>query len=162
MADLLAGQQAPDDVNAFDEALVTNFLARPHFSGDPLVRCLARSERRPEPARKHLRKGRDGLGDDRRVVALPRRIDDAERNIRRRQGGTEERPGEARLALAFAPRAEVVRGHAGGEAGLLSLLDVLKSWAGLICSCEQWKPMTVMANGIPVLGAAYVKNLAAR
>ena len=31
------------------------------------------------------------------------------------------------------------------------------SWAGLICSCEQWKPMTVMAHGIPVLYGAYVR-----
>ena len=126
VADLLAGQQSPDDVNAFDEALIANLLARPDSSGHPLVRCLARSECRPESTRKHLRKRRDGLGDDRRVVALPGGIDNAERNIRRRKRGAKEGPGEARFALTLAPRAEVVRGHACGEAGLFSLLDVLQ------------------------------------
>ena len=125
MADLLAGEQPPDDVDAFDEALVANLLARPDFSGDPFVGRLARSERRPEPAREHLRERRDGLRDDRRVVALPGRVDDAERKVRRGQRRAEEGPGEAGLALPLAPRAEVVGGHAGGEAGLLSLLDVL-------------------------------------
>ena len=90
VAHLLTRQQAPDDVNAFDEALVANLLARPHFSGYPLVRCFTGSERRPESTRKHLRKSRDRLGDDRRVVALPGCIDHAERNAGRGQRGAEK------------------------------------------------------------------------
>ena len=126
VAHLLSFEQSPDDVDAFDEALVANFLARPDFSGDPFVGCFARSERRPEPARKHLREGGDGLRDDCRVVALPGRVDDPERKVRGGQRRAEERPGEARLALSLAPRTEVVGGHAGREAGLLSLLDILE------------------------------------
>ena len=126
VTDLLAGQQPSDDVDAFDEALVANLLARPHFSGDPLVGRLTRPERCPEPTREHLRQRRDGLRDDRRVVALTWRVDDPERNVRRRQRSAEEGPGEAGLALAFTPWAEVVRGHACGEASLFGLLDVLQ------------------------------------
>ena len=124
MADLLARQQAADDVDALDEALVAHLLARPRLAGDPLVGGLARSERRPEPTREHLRERRDGLGDDRGVVALPGGVDDAERQAGGGQRGAEEGPREAGLPLPRAPRAEVVRGHGGGEAGLLGLLDV--------------------------------------
>ena len=124
VADLLAGEQASDDVDALDEALVAHLLARPHLAGDPLVGGLARSERRPEATREHLRERRDGLGDDRGVVALPGGVDDAERQAGRGQRGAEEGPGEAGLSLPLAPRAEVVRGHGGGEAGLLGVLDV--------------------------------------
>ena len=109
VADLLTRKKAPDDVDAFDEALVANFLARPHFSGYPLVRCFTRAEGRPEPTRKHLPKSRDRLGDDRRVVALPWCIDHTERKTGRGQRGAEKRPREAGFTLAFAPRAEVIR-----------------------------------------------------
>src|SRR6185312_4059843 len=118
VADLLAGQQPPDHVDAFGEALIANLLARPDFSGNAFVGRLTRPERCPEPTREHLRKRRDGLRDDRRVVALTWRVDDPERNVRRRQRSAEEGPGEAGLALAFTPWAEVVRGHACGEASL--------------------------------------------
>ena len=124
MTDLLALEQAANDVYALDESLVAQLLARPHLAGDPLVGGLARSERRPEATREHLRERCDGLGDDCGVVALPRCVDDAEGQTGRGQRGSEEGPGEAGLSLPLAPRAEVVRGHAGGEAGLLGLLDV--------------------------------------
>src|SRR5690606_35880413 len=58
-------------------------------------------------------------GDDGRMIALPRRVDDAERQRRRLHGGAQPRPGEARLALARAPRCEMVGAHGGAEAGLL-------------------------------------------
>ena len=122
--DLLPCQQPSNDVDAFDEALVPHVLARPRLAVHPLVGSLARSERRPEPSGKHLSEGCDGLGDDRRMVALTWRVDDAERQLRSGQRCPEERPGEARFALPLAPRAEVVRGHRCGEAGLLGPLNV--------------------------------------
>jgi len=112
--------------HTFDEALVPHVFSRPRLTVHPLVGSLARSERRPEPAGKHLSERCDGLRDDRRVVALTWRVDDPERNVRRRQRSAEEGPGEAGLALAFTPWAEVVRGHACGEACLFGLLDVLQ------------------------------------
>ena len=124
MTDLLARKQASDDVDALDESLVAQLLARPHLAGDPLVGGLAGSERRPEATGEHLRERRDGLGDDRGVVALPGCVDDAEGQRGRGQRGAEEGPGEAGLALPRAPRAEVVGRHGGGEAGLLGVLDV--------------------------------------
>ena len=95
-------------------------------------------ERDPQPPREHLAQRRGGLGDDRRVVALSRRVDDAERQRRRRQRRAEERPGEPGLALALAPGREVVRGHAAVEAGLPRRAGRRGSRRlGGICSCEQ-------------------------
>ena len=75
-------------------------------------------------SREHLAQRRRRLRDDRRVVALPGRVDDAERQRgrapARRRGRTRRsrtRPG------AHAPRREVVGGHAGVEAGLLGVPD---------------------------------------
>ena len=56
------------------QAGVADVLARPDVAGDVLVGRLAGAERRPEAARVHRRQRRHGLRDDRRVVALPRRV----------------------------------------------------------------------------------------
>ena len=92
--------------------------------GSPVMCSLenfARAERDPEPPREHLRERRGGLGDDRRVVALPGRVDDAERQRGRLQRRPQPRPREARLALALAPGREVVGGHGPLEPGRLRL-----------------------------------------
>ena len=110
--------------------------ARPCAASASPVMCslLAspRAQRRPEPARVHRAEGGDRLGDDRRVVALARRVDDAERQRRGLQRRAEPRPGERRVALAGAPRREVVRRHRGVEAGRLGLLDARRAarWDG--------------------------------
>ena len=93
------------------QAGVAHRLVRPASTGDVLVRRLARAEGDPQPAGVHLQQRRHGLGDDRRVVALAGRGDDAERQVRRRQRGSQPRPGEPGVALTAAPRSEVVRRH---------------------------------------------------
>jgi hypothetical protein len=130
VADLLAAQQPPDDVDALDEAVVAHVLAWPFVAGDSLVGRFARAERRPEPAGKHLRECRDRLGDDRRVIALARRVDHPERQLRGGQRGAEERPCETGFALALTPWAEVVGRHACGEPRLLGVLDVAEQLRG--------------------------------
>ena len=75
-------EQAADDVDRLHEPRVALLLRRPRIAGDVLVDRLAAAERRPEPLRVHLREGRDLLRGDRRVVALSRRGDDAEREVR--------------------------------------------------------------------------------
>ena len=57
VADLLAGEQAPDDVDALVEPLVAQLLAGPAVAGDVLVARLAAAERHPEPTLEHLRRG---------------------------------------------------------------------------------------------------------
>jgi len=79
VADLFAGQQCPDHLDAFPEPGVADVLAGPGRTGDVLVGRLTGAERHPEPTLEHGAQGGDGLGDDRRVVALAGRIDDAER-----------------------------------------------------------------------------------
>ena len=106
-------------------------LARPAGAGDVLVAGLAGAQRRPEPAGIHRAQGADGLGDDRRVVALAGRVDDAERQRGGLQRGAEPRPGEPGVALPLAPRREVVRGHRGVEAGLLGALHRGQQGAGM-------------------------------
>jgi hypothetical protein len=70
----------------------------------------------------HRAEGGCCLGDDRRVVALTGRVDDAERQARGLQRRAQPGPGEGRLALPLAPRREVVRAHGCGEADLLGQL----------------------------------------
>ena len=124
VVDLLAGEQPADDVDALAQPLVADLLAGPLGAGDALVGRLTGAQGRPEPPGEHARQGRDPLGHDRGVVALPRGVDDAERQPGRRQGGAEEGPGEPGLPLALRPRREVVRAHRRGEAGPLGVLDV--------------------------------------
>jgi hypothetical protein len=90
VTDLLALKQAANDLYALDEALVAQLLTRPDLAGDPLVGGLARSERRPEATGEHLRERRDGLGDDRGVVTLARRVDDTKRQAGGGQRGSEK------------------------------------------------------------------------
>ena len=93
VAHLFTREEAPDDVDAFDEALVALPCAA------TLLPLSARSMPRrsqccPDSSRKHLRKSCDRLGDDRRVVALSGRIDHSERKTGRGQRGAEKRPRE--------------------------------------------------------------------
>ena len=115
--DLLAREQRTHDVDALAQPGVARRLVRPALARDVLVGGLAGAERDPQPPREHLAHRRRRLGDDRRVVALAGRVHDAERQRGRRHRGAEPRPGEARLALALAPRREVVGGHAALEPG---------------------------------------------
>ena len=108
---------APDDVDALAQPGVADGLARPRLARDVLVGELARAERDLQPAREQLRERGGRLGDDRRVVALARGVHDAERHRGRLHRGAEPRPREARLALALAPRGEVVGGPRPLEAG---------------------------------------------
>ena len=85
VADLLALQQRPDHVDALAQPGRADVLAGPSVAGDVLVAGLAGAERGPEAARVHGRERPDGLGDDRRVVALPGCVDDPERQRRRLQ-----------------------------------------------------------------------------
>ena len=129
VADLLAGEQGAHHRDALGETLVADVLGGPTVAGDVLVGGLAGSEGHPEPAREHLGERRRGLGDDRRVVALAGRVDDAERQLGRRHRRAEPRPREARLALALTPRREVVRRHRGVEPRLLGELHTTQQLA---------------------------------
>ena len=80
-------------------------LGRPRVAGDVLVDRLTAAERGPEPVREHLGERRDRLRDDRRVVALAGRRDDAEREGCRGERGAEPAPGEARSDLGARSRA---------------------------------------------------------
>ena len=126
----LAGEQRAHDVHALAQARVPLGLRRPPVAGDVLVRCLAGSERDPEPAREQLAERGGRLRDDRRVVALARSVDDAEGQIGGLKRRAQERPREPGLALALAPRREVVRRHGGAKAGGLSLANVPEQAAG--------------------------------
>ena len=79
VGDLFAGEQGPHDLHALGQAGGAHRLVRPAITGDVLVRRFAGAEGDPQPAGVHLQQGRHGLGDDRRVVALAGRVDDAER-----------------------------------------------------------------------------------
>jgi hypothetical protein len=108
VGDLLAGEQGTHHVDALTQARVALGLRRPPAAGNVLVRRLPAPERDPQAIREHLGQRGRGLGDDGRVVTLARRVDHAERQPRRGHRGGKERPREARLALPFAPRREVV------------------------------------------------------
>jgi len=137
--------------------LVAHLLAWPRFAGDSLIGGLARTECRPEATRKHLRERCDGLADDRGVVALPGCVDHAERHVGGGQRGAEEGPREAGLTLPRAPRAEVVGRHAGGEAGLFGLLDIVEQLTRVDLLVRTVKTDDRHAEGIPVLlRGAYV------
>jgi hypothetical protein len=125
----LACEQGPHDVHALAQPCVPLGLRRPRLAGDVLVGRLAGAERDPQAPREQLAQRRRGLGDDRRVIALTRRVDDAERQLRRLKRRTEEGPGEAGFALTLAPRREVVGRHRGAKAGGLGLADVLQQAA---------------------------------
>ncbi len=124
VVDLLTGEEPADDVDALAKAVVAHLLARPLPSGDALVARLARPQGGPEATGEHARQGRDALGDDRGVVALPGGVDDPEGQVGGGERGPEEGPREPRLPLALRPRREVVRAHRRGEPGALGVLDV--------------------------------------
>ena len=121
--DLLAAEERAHDVHALAQARRAVLLRRPALAGDVLVGRLAGAQRDPQAFGEHLAQRRRGLGDDRRVIALPGRVDHPERQRGLGQRGAEEGPGEAGLALPHAPRREVIGRHAGGEAGLLRAPD---------------------------------------
>ena len=62
------------------------------------------------------------MGDDRRVVPLPRGVHHTEGERRALQRGAEPGPGEGGVALPLTPRREVIGAHRGGETGLFRLL----------------------------------------
>jgi hypothetical protein len=126
VGDLLPASIARMTCDALGQARVALGLGRPAGARDVLVGRLPRPEADPQAPGEHLGERRHGLGDDRRVVALARGVDDPERQRRGGQRRPEPRPGEAGLALALAPRGEVVRRHADLEARLLGEPDVLE------------------------------------
>ena len=81
VVDLLAGEQRAHDLHALAQARVALGLGRPALAGHVLVGRLARAQRDPQPPGEHLAERRDRLGDDRRVVALPGRVDHAEGQV---------------------------------------------------------------------------------
>ena len=103
--DLLAGEQRPHHVHALAQPRGPHVLRRPALARDVLVGGFAGPERDPQPLGEHLGQRRGRLGDDRGVVALSRRVDDAERQRGRGERGAEERPGEARTRPGARSRA---------------------------------------------------------
>jgi hypothetical protein len=108
VADLLAREQSAHHVDALAQPRVALVLGGPPVAGDVLVGGLAAAEGDPQATREHLGQRRGGLRDDRGVIALARRVDDAEGQAPGGQGRAQERPREARFALARAPGREVV------------------------------------------------------
>ena len=129
VVDHLAGEQRAHHVDALPQAGVARALVGPGVAGDVLVRELAGAERHPEPAREHLGQRGRRLGDHRRVVALPGRVDDAERQRGRLHAAPQPGPREAGLALPLAPGGEVVGAHRALEAGRLGLAHRLEQLA---------------------------------
>ena len=123
MVDDLACEQRSHDLDALDQPGGALGLRGPPRPGDVLVRGLPGAERDPQATGEHLAQRGSGLSDDRRVVALPRRVDHSERQLGGGQRSAEERPGEPRLALALAPGREVVGAHRRREAGPLGMGD---------------------------------------
>src|SRR5690606_15190370 len=111
-----------DHVQPFAQPGLAGGLGGPRRARDVLVDVLAAAERGPEPAGEELAEGRDRLRDDRRMRALPGRRDDAERQPRGGERGTEPTPGVPRVPLALAPGGEVVGAHGGVEADLFRAL----------------------------------------
>ena len=130
MADLLAGQQRADDVDALAQPGVAELLARPDVPGDVLVHRLAGAEGDPEPAGEHRAEGGDRLGDDHRVVPLAGGVDRAERQAGGGQRRAQPGPGEPGVALPGGPRLNMVRAHGGIESCLFRVLDVLEQLGG--------------------------------
>ena len=122
VVDDLAGQQRAHDVDALAQPRVADLLVRPRRAGDVLVGELAGAEGDRQPPGEQLGQRGRRLGDDRRVVALAGRVDDAERHRRRLHRRAQPRPCEARLALALAPGREVVGRPRAPEARVLGLL----------------------------------------
>jgi hypothetical protein len=106
--DLLAGEERAHDGDALGEASPSLVARRPGVAGDVLVERLARAQRRPQPGGEHDPERRDrlGEGEDRRVIALPRRAYGAKRHVGRLQSCAEPRPRETAFSLVFAPRRE--------------------------------------------------------
>src|SRR5215204_240132 len=109
--DRLSRPQFADDLDTFEQSCLTLLLRNPGVGGDVLVQQLSATERDPEAARKHLDKGGCRLGDDRRVISLSRRIDNAKRQRARLHRSAEPAPRESALSLSLTPRMKVVRAH---------------------------------------------------
>ena len=69
------------------------------------------------------------LSDDRRVIAVSRRVDDAEGEGRRLKGGTEPRPREAAVTVLLQPGMEVIGAHHPLEASRVGGADVAEQLA---------------------------------
>ena len=107
VADRLAGQQRPDDRDGLAQPGPALLLGRPAPAGDVLVGGLAAAEGQPEPLGKELAQGGRRLGDDRRVVALPGRVDHPEAEAGRLQGRSSQ-DRRSRCGPAGCPGREVV------------------------------------------------------
>jgi hypothetical protein len=94
-----------------------------------LVQVLAAAQRDPEAARKQLGQGRGGLRNNGRVIALPRRVDQAKRQRGGLQGRAQPGPGEAALALALAPGVKMIRAHRCAKARRFGKLHVAQQLA---------------------------------
>ena len=124
VADGLAGEQGPDDLDTLQQAVVAGLLVGPSGPGDVLVERLPAAQGDPEAPGEQLGQGGRGLGDDRRVVALPGRVDAAEREAGGLHGRAQPGPGEAGVSLGPAPGREVVGAHRRLEPGLLGQPDI--------------------------------------
>ena len=142
VVDDLAREQRADHVDALAQPGVARRLARPRLAGDVLVEnspVPSATDRRPG---EHLGQRGGGLRDDRRVVALPGRVDDPVRHRRRLHRGAEPRPREAGLALALAPGREVVGAtRRAGSPRPPPRASPSAARSGGICSCDAWMPI---------------------
>ena len=149
VVDHLAREQRPDHIDTLAQPGIADRLARPWLARDVLVRELPRAERDGQPPREHLGQRGSRLRDDRRVIPLPGRVHHAERQRGRLHRGPEPRPREPRLALALAPRREVVRRPGPLEPRRLRLDTARSRTLGGICSCDAWKPIAAMEPLLP-------------
>jgi hypothetical protein len=104
MINRLSGPQGFHHVNRFFEPLVTNILGWPRVARNVLVQVLARSDSEPKPPGIHFQQRRDCLCNDGGVITLARRIDDAERQVRRFQRRSKPTPSEPTFCSMFTPR----------------------------------------------------------
>ena len=114
MVDGFTGPQRADDVDRFFEHASPRRRGRPAVAEDMLVEGLAGADTEEEPIVEEQRRGRGGLGDDRRVDADGRaRHTDADAQSFGRGGDrAQHRPHERAVTLRAHPRVVVVRdGH---------------------------------------------------
>jgi hypothetical protein len=151
--DALLGPQQLDDVDRLGHLQPALLAAGELAAGDRrLVHGLAGTDAEEDPAGGEAAERREGLGDDRRVVAHRRRQDaGAEDDLARgRRGGAE--PGEdgGSVAAVVAPRLQVV-GDAGGlEAARFGVLDEL----------EQLRRPELLVGRLVTQGEVHTRTLA--
>jgi uncharacterized protein (DUF1330 family) len=150
VVDDLAGEQRTDDVDALAQPRVADPLVRPWPAGDVLVRVLAGAERDLQAPRVQLAQRRRGLRDDRRVVALPGRGDDAVRQRGRLQRRAEPRPANPDSPWRALQGEKWSDDQARSNPAASAARIAASSRPGAICSCEAWMPIAVIRSGLPV------------